>query len=135
MCLSKLSNYNDWTFFVLRLIVGAVFIYHGHQKWGMFAAAPEQMSPTMLSIFRLLAIAEPLAGLALIIGMGTRAAAIGLALVMLSAIYFKAVLNGGGFAGQGGFEFDLVLLGASLVLATYGAGKVSLDESKCCSKK
>ena len=135
MSLCKMNNLSDWAFFILRLIVAAIFIYHGHQKWGMLTSSPAQMAPTMLYLFRFLAIAEPLAGAALIIGLWTQAAAIGLCLVMISAIYFKSVVNGGGFSGQGGWEFELSLLGACLVLATYGAGKLSCDSCKCGKKK
>lgn len=132
MQLSALHAKQDWAFFALRLIIGAIFIYHGYQKWGMWAA-DTQATGSMLIIMRILAIAEPLGGLALIVGAWTRLASIGLLIIMLGAIYMKMFVFGAGFAGQGGWEFDLANLGALLVLATHGAGKLSCDG--CYMKK
>ncbi len=128
MQLSALQNKQDWAFLALRLIIGAIFIYHGYQKWGMWAA-DTQATGSMLIIMRILSIAEPLGGLALILGLWTRLASLGLIIVMLGAIYMKINVFGSGFGGQGGWEFDLANLGALLVLATYGAGRLSVDAS------
>ena len=93
----NLSKYSDLAHLVLRLAVAAAFLYHGTMKFGFLqGAAPEGMSDTLVMIFKFLAIAEPLAGVALIIGLLTQVAAAGLALVMVCAIYFKA---------SGGFDF------------------------------
>ncbi len=129
MQLSALQNKQDWAFLALRLIIGAIFIYHGYQKWGMWAA-DTGTTGSMLIIMRILSIAEPLGGLALILGGLTRLAAIGIAIIMIGAIYMKNIVFGSGFGGQGGWEFDLALFGIALVLATHGAGRYSVDAMK-----
>lgn len=129
MFLSALQKKQDWAILALRLIIGAIFLYHGYQKWGVWAA-DTQVTGSMLVIMRILSIAEPLGGIALILGGLTRLAAIGIAIIMIGAISMKHFAFGAGFGGQGGWEFDLALFGMALVLATYGSGRYSVDAMK-----
>lgn len=126
MHISALHKNSDYAFLFLRLIIAAIFLVHGYQKWALWSTAPA-MPETLLTIMRFLSIAEPIAGIALIIGLFTQIAAIGLCVVMVSAIYTKINVFGSGFSGNGGWEFDLVILAATLVLVFHGAGKFSLD--------
>ena len=120
----KLSKYKDVAHLVLRLPIAAAFLYHGTMKFGFLqGSAPEGMSDTLVMIFKFLAIAEPLAGIALLIGLLTQVAAAGVALVMVCAIYFKA---SGGF-DFGKVELEIILLAASVALVIEGAGAYSLD--------
>jgi len=54
-------------------------------------------------------------------------AAVGFAVIMVGAIRLKAVQMHRGFAVDGGWELDLVLLTAALALVFLGAGAISLD--------
>jgi len=73
----------------------------------------------------ILTAVESLGGLALLLGLFTRWAAIPLAIVMLVAIltvHLKA-----GFFLPDGYEFALTLLGANVALALLGSGEASVD--------
>lgn len=71
------------------------------------------------------ALVEFFGGLALIAGLLTRLASLGLAATMLGAIALVHVA--GGFFAPNGIEFPLALLGAAITLAISGAGRFSLD--------
>lgn len=122
---SSLHRHSDWGLLALRLAIGVIFLYHGLTKWQMDAASP---------IMTILKFAEPIGGLALILGVLTQLAALGFVIIMLGAIYMKASGFGqqpldilGSFAGQGGWEFDLVLLAGCVAVFLSGAGRMSLD--------
>ncbi len=128
--LRKLDRYQDWALLGLRLAVAAVFMYHGHQKWALWGAEPSaQMGEGMLYLMRFLSVVEPLGGLALALGFLTRWAGLGFAIIMLGAIHTKVSVWGIGFASSKGtgWEFDLVLLAAALLLMAAGAGRLALD--------
>jgi len=125
--LSSLHRHGDWGLLALRLAIGIIFLYHGWTKWSMEAASP---------IMTILKFAEPIGGIALILGVLTQFAALGLGIIMLGAIYMKA--SGFGqqaldfastFApsGYAGWEFDLVILAGCITLFLMGAGFASLE--------
>lgn len=125
--MSGLNRHGDWGLLLLRLAIGAVFIYHGMMKWSMQDAS---------MLMTILKFAEPIGGIALILGVLTQLASLGLAIIMVGAIYMKATGFGssalnfaGTFAPQGGtgWEFDLVLLAGCLVLFFMGAGRMAVD--------
>jgi putative oxidoreductase len=126
MLMPALNKHSDWALLILRLVIGAIFIYHGMLKWSM--EDPNTM-------FTILKFAEPLGGLALILGVLPQLAALGLSIIMLGAIYMKATGFGQGtldfagtFAPQGGtgWEFDLMILAGCLVILFMGAGRLAL---------
>lgn len=127
----SLQRYGDWALLALRLAIGVIFLYHGLMKWQM-------EDPSML--FTILKIVEPLGGAALILGVLSQWAALGLGIIMLGAIYMKmsgfgnaALDPAGTFAPQGGtgWEFDMMILAGCIVLLVMGAGKMAIDSMMC----
>lgn len=121
MCFKTLQKNNHVSLLLLRIVIGCVFLTHGYMKWEGFEAATP--------LFKLLAIVEPLGGIALIVGGLTRWAALGLSIIMLGAMWMK-IGNVGitGFAGKGGWEFDALVFAACVMMMTSGAGKWSFDK-------
>jgi uncharacterized membrane protein YphA (DoxX/SURF4 family) len=125
---ATLHQGSDWALLVLRVGVGVTFLVHGVLKWPMWKAQPSpQLPASLLSILRLLSIAEPLGGVAVLVGFLTQAAAAGFAIIMLGAIRLKAAQMHKAFSGDGGWEFDFILLAAAIALFILGAGGLSLD--------
>ncbi len=113
----------DLGLLLLRLSVGAVFIYHGLMKWGFFTGGSLGLpsDPLMAT----LSIVEPICGLLLVLGVFTPVAALILAVVMIGAMSFKLT---GQFPDSTAFrawEFDLVLFASNIILLTQGAGRFS----------
>lgn len=116
---------------LLRAAVGAVFVAHGAQKLFVFGFAGVTGAFTQIGV-PLPGIAGPAVallefggGLALIFGLLTRLASIGLAINMLGAILLVHIANG--FFNPTGIEFPLTLLAVALALVFTGAGRWSLD--------
>ncbi|RFF27002.1 MULTISPECIES: DoxX family protein [unclassified Wenzhouxiangella] len=126
-----------WGPLALRLAVGIIFVAHGAQKlFGWFGGhGLEGTAGWMASIglepglpMALLAgSAEFFGGLALIIGLLVRPAAVTLAFTMLVAI-FAVHWSNGLFMADNGYEFALSLFAISLALVSSGGGKASLDD-------
>ena len=129
--LQQLNKYYDFGLLSLRLAVGAIFIVHGLQKFAMWNMTPNaRMGAGVLSLMKLLSIIEPLAGAALILGAWVNLAALALALIMLGAILMKIFVFKVGFIAlqATGWELDLALLAANLVLLLGGGGKLVLGK-------
>jgi putative oxidoreductase len=123
---------------VLRLVAGIIFAAYGAQKlfaWfgGYGLAGTGQFFDSIgLSPGYYLALlagtAEFFGGLALIVGVLVRPAALALAVTMLIAI-ISVHLENGLFMANNGYAFALTLLAMSVALVFSGAGRFSLDQS------
>lgn len=135
--LTPFKSYSGWALLVARLVLAAVFIYHGQQKWAFWAGVPADMPAWLGITFQILSVLEPLAGIALLIGLGTELAALVTSVVMIGAIVLKMTMFKVPFAGsQGtGWEFDLALLAVSLLVMTMGPGVLSVDRAMSPNKK
>lgn len=126
---------------VLRATLAVVMIPHGAQKlFGWFggggfqatmAALTEGMGLPWIVAFAVVLI-ESLGSLALLLGLGTRVMAAGLAAVMLGAIATVHAPHGffmdwAGTQGGQGFEYHLLAIGIAVALMITGGGLASLD--------
>lgn len=128
--LSNLHEYNDWGLLALRIGVGIIFIVHGKMKFAMWKMEPsEQMPAQMISLMKFLSITETLGGVALIVGFLTQIVALGFVIIMLGAINLKIKMMKEPFTSQekAGWEFDFILLTASLMIIFSGAGGFAVD--------
>jgi putative oxidoreductase len=113
---------------VLRLVLGIIMIGHGYPKvFGGLSHHVQSVSnmglPGWLAYFS--AAAEFLGGIAVILGLLTRLAALGITINMLVAVGKVHWKNG--LLGQGGYQFPLGLAAIAFALIFFGAGPIALD--------
>ena len=138
-----ISTSDDYTYTMVRLVLGVVFFAHGAQKMlGWFGGYG--FSGTMNFFTQMMHIPAPLAflaicaeffgGLGLLVGLLGRVAAFGIAMNMLVAI-FTVHIHYGFFAnwfGQQkgeGFEYHLLAIALALVVMIKGSGALSIDRA------
>lgn len=122
---------------VLRVVVGVTFLVMGLGKLqnpaGFIGFVGSLHIPAAVILGWLPVILEPLGGLLLIVGLGTRWLGIYFTLEMLITTVYVKALRGTPFVVSGrpgtGFELDLLLLAGSLALVVLGAGIPSIDEN------
>ncbi len=119
-----LTQFTDVGILLLRLMVGVVFFTSG---WNTLKD-PDARSRSIemnrpFTIF--LGAAEALGALALIIGVLTQLAGIGLILFSLGAIWKKIAAWHTGFWGKNssGWHYDLMLLLMNIVIVATGGGR------------
>ncbi|MGJ7511256.1 DoxX family protein [Variovorax sp. GT1P44] len=133
-----LATNAGWGTLAMRLTAGIIFAAHGSQKlFGWFGGyglegTGQWMQSIGLAPGYLMALlagaAEFFGGLALIVGLLVRPAAVSLAFAMLVAI-FSVHIGKGLFVAQNGYEFALALLGVTLALTVSGGGRGSIDRA------
>ncbi|MAA72202.1 MAG: DoxD-like family protein [Bermanella sp.] len=122
---------------ILRVPVGIILIAHGAQKlFGWFGGyglegTGQWMASIGLEPGYLMALmagsAEFFGGIALVLGLLTRPAALVVAFTMVVAIVTTHLSNGL-FMSNNGYEYALTLLAASLALMIQGGGSLSADK-------
>jgi putative oxidoreductase len=135
-----LGTYPSWSRLVVRLALGIVFFAHGAQKvFGWFGGhglkatiqAFQQHMKIPPAATTLAAFIECFGGLALIVGLLARPAALGLIAVMLVAVAKVHWQNGFFLATQpgqsNGWEYNFALIAMALAVVIGGAGAVSID--------
>jgi len=122
---------SGWELTILRVVVGIVFAMHGGQKIfvigiqhvaGMFGSLGIPLPITSAVVVSLV---EFLGGIALILGLATRWAALLIAIDMAVAVLKVHLPHG--FFGPGGFEYPLTLLAANLALVLSGPGAAAME--------
>ena len=128
---SPLAPRVDLALLLLRVVFGATFAVHGYQKlfifgFGGVTNAFTQMGAPLPGITGpLVALLEFFGGIAIVIGLLTRLAGLGLAIDMLGAILLVHLPDG--FFAPKGVELVLLLMTGALALALTGAGAWSVD--------
>ncbi|HTR82676.1 MAG TPA: DoxX family protein [Bacteroidota bacterium] len=127
--------------FLLRIVLGVVFFAHGAQKvFGWFGGYG--LTGTVGYFKNVVHVPAPLAylgpfveflgGIALVLGLFTKFAALGIFIMMLVATLKVHLPMGFFLSGKGdgkgqGYEFTLTLAVISLVLVLLGGGVYSID--------
>jgi len=117
----------DASLLILRVVVGVIFAAHGAQKlFGAFggpgiASVVEQMGPLGYPV----SIGEFFGGVGLIVGFLARFSAASNIVIMLGAIGMVHGKNGF-FQSEGGFEYNLALIGLLAPILLAGPGQFSL---------
>src|SRR3984957_733082 len=137
-----LETDGDWVIAIARIVLGGVFFAHGAQMaLGWFGGAGLQSTvrafrenlriPAPLAM--LAVAAEFLGGLGLIVGLLSRVAALGIAIVMMVALVavhrkFGFFMNWYGEKLGHGIEYHVLVLALALTVMIKGAGAFSLDQ-------
>ena len=118
----------DLALLLVRLAVGVIFIAHGGQKIfvtglsGVGSGFAQMGIPAGEVVGPLVGLVEFMGGLAILMGLMTRLAAIATTIVMCGAISLVHLPN-----GYFNSEFPLALLITSMALAVAGGGAYSVD--------
>lgn len=131
------SSLQSLALLILRLVVGIAFLHHGWMKiQSPFGWMPPESGVPAFFQF-LAAISEFGGGLALVLGLLTPLAMLGLTFTMVVATSMHAFILKDPFVSATGgrsFELALVYLSIALTVMLLGPGKFSLD-SKIFGKK
>lgn len=119
-----------------RIGLGVVFIYHGYGKVfgegaNLGSAWNSSGLPAIVQI--LVSWGELLGGIGILLGVLTELACLGIIIIMIGAIVMVHGKNGFGM-GNGGIEYNFVLISMCLTLIGTGPGKCGIG-SLCCKKE
>ncbi|MEW6616920.1 MAG: DoxX family protein [Patescibacteria group bacterium] len=125
--IQPLFVFSDWALFLLRVVLGIIFIYHGFPKLKNLKATIDSFvgmgfKPGILWAL-LVGIIEFIGGILLIFGFLTQIVAFLFVLEFIVIIVKVKKLK-----NFSSFEFDLLILVSSLVLMTVGGGRFALDQ-------
>ncbi|HEY6449114.1 MAG TPA: DoxX family protein [Candidatus Cybelea sp.] len=122
-----LEHFTDFALVFLRLMVGLTFVDSGYNDLKNADARSRNLGlPRGFTLF--LGTAELLGGVAVIIGLLTQLAAIGLILIMLGALQKKIFVWKTGFWGKDGlgWNYELILISMLLVILCTNGGRFVL---------
>lgn len=124
----QLTQYNNIGLFVLRLAVAIVFIYHAWPKIKKAKAMAPMMGLPAGAVLAL-GLVELASSIGLIAGFYIQLSALLLAIVMVGAIKMKKIKWRVPFAAMDktGWEFDLILLAASIAILLGGGGTIGVQ--------
>jgi putative oxidoreductase len=115
---------------ILRIVVGAAFMFHGWPKIQNATAWMGADAPVPPALQAAAAAAEFVGGAALILGLFTRLAALALAITMAVAAWMVHISQGHAFVAKPGdpsWELAAVYFACSLLFLLAGPGRFSLD--------
>ena len=134
MVFEGLADFAEWGFLALRIAVGVIFIWHGWPKItgarGMAATmGGGEAKPVLVGVFTIQGVVEVGGGILMILGVLTQLVALAFIIIMIGAIALKNTMWKTGFMSQQttGWEFDLVLLAANLLLFLAGPGEIAIQ--------
>lgn len=121
--------WSDWGILFLRAVLGLIFMGHGLPKLKSLKSTGENFKKMGFKPGpfwgTLVALLEVFGGLALILGFFTQIFA---ALFVIEfVVILLTVKRKSGFVG--GYELDLLILAAAVLLVLIGSGSISLDNS------
>jgi putative oxidoreductase len=132
------SKWQEEVFTALRVVTGLAFFFHGYDK--VFVKGVSNVVPFFDSVgiplaqitTYLVAYAELIGGLMLIVGFLTHWVSKVNILIVLGAIGFVHFGTEGGwfwgYGAPGGYEYQLLLLVVSIFFLAFGSGKYSVDD-------
>lgn len=126
--IQPLLIFSDWGILILRIVLGVLMLAHGWPKIRNLRGTGQAFEGMGFKpgVFwaTVVALVEFVGGLALIAGFFTQIVSL-LVAVQFIVIILKLKLPQKSFMS---FEFDLLILAASVLLLTVGGGALSLDE-------
>ena len=111
--------------FILRLVLGIVFLYHGSSKMRHSKMMAQSMGmPSAMPL--MLGTLEFLAAIGLILGVFVQASAVVVGVVMLGALFMKIFKWKMPFSvsEKPGWALDLVILAVAIAVYLMGAGSI-----------
>lgn len=113
------KEHSGYIYFVFRIIVGILFLFHGIAKWGTITS-------DLFSMFGIAGVIEIIAGILIIVGYKVRWVALIAAIEMLVAFFVIHGAKGFNPFSNGG-ELALMFFVSFLVLWAHGAGIWAVD--------
>lgn len=117
---SMIYGVESWALLALRVILFSIMTYHAVLK------LKKHRTPFP---FKALGIIEGVAAVFILLGVATEVGSLVVSLIMIGAIITKRRKWKIPFSSETttGWEFDLVILGAVIVLMAFGPGEIALD--------
>ena len=128
------NSFNQGSLTLLRVVLGVILAYHGYLKLFVPGVLPgtaaffAQVGIPMANVSAVVvAFAEFVGGLFLILGIVTRWTTLVLIFQMLVA-FFMVHWKNGLLVSKGGYEFVLLILAGLLIILVNGPGKLALGK-------